>query len=103
MARVESILETQSTLIKEVIAVALADGVTLYEPKVMQAITQISETMGSQKSSTAQDMARFRPSEIDHLNGIVVRLGLKYGVPTPVNQTLFALVKLVESTYADKS
>ena len=103
MARVESILETQSTLIKEVIAVALADGVTLYEPKVMQAITQISETMGSQKSSTAQDMARFRPSEIDHLNGIVVRLGLKYGVPTPVNQTLFALVKLVESTYADIS
>jgi 2-dehydropantoate 2-reductase len=55
--------------------------------------------MGSQKSSTAQDMARSKPSEIDHLNGFIVRRGEALGVPTPVNQSLFAMVKLVESTY----
>jgi 2-dehydropantoate 2-reductase len=57
--------------------------------------------MGSQKSSTAQDMARLKPSEIDHLNGFIVRRGKELGIPTPINQTLYALVKLVESKYPD--
>jgi 2-dehydropantoate 2-reductase len=57
--------------------------------------------MGSQKSSTAQDMARSKPSEIDHLNGFIVRRGQALGVPTPVNQAMFSLVKLVESAYID--
>ena len=34
-------------------------------------------------------------TEIDYLNGYVCRLGAKHGVPTPVNQTLLTLVKLV--------
>jgi 2-dehydropantoate 2-reductase len=59
--------------------------------------------MGSQKSSTAQDMARLKPSEIDHLNGFIVRRGKEPGIPTPINQTLFALVKLVESKYTVKN
>jgi 2-dehydropantoate 2-reductase len=41
-------------------------------------------------------MARGRPTEIDHLNGFVVRRGAELGVPTPVNQALHALVKLVD-------
>jgi 2-dehydropantoate 2-reductase len=44
-------------------------------------------------------MARRKPSEIDHLNGFVARRGLELGVATPVNQTLHALVKLVEAGY----
>jgi 2-dehydropantoate 2-reductase len=53
--------------------------------------------MPAQFSSTAQDMARGKRSEIDHLNGTVVRRGAALGVPTPVNQALYALVKLVEA------
>ena len=55
--------------------------------------------MPQQLSSTAQDMARRKPSEIDHLNGYIARRGGELGVPTPVNRTLHALVKLVESGY----
>jgi len=47
-------------------------------------------------SSTAQDLARCKKSEIDHLNGVVVRKGEALGVRTPVNRTLLALVKLLE-------
>ncbi|MDF3011561.1 MAG: 2-dehydropantoate 2-reductase, partial [Burkholderiales bacterium] len=47
-------------------------------------------------SSTAQDLARGRKTEIDHLNGVVVRKGEALGVRTPVNRTLLALVKLLE-------
>lgn len=101
LAALESIRHTQAVLVQEVIAVAQADGVALSETIAMQAVAQISITMGSQKSSTAQDMARRKPSEIDHLNGFIVRRGQALGIPTPVNQALYALVKLVESAYAD--
>jgi 2-dehydropantoate 2-reductase len=101
LAALESVRNTQTALVKEVIAVAQADGIHLSETVALQAVAQISVTMGSQKSSTAQDMARCKPSEIDHLNGFIVRRGQALGVPTPVNQALFALVKLVESSYTD--
>jgi 2-dehydropantoate 2-reductase len=99
LAALASVRSTQTALVKEVIAVAHADGIHLSEAIALQAVEQISVTMESQKSSTAQDMARSKPSEIDHLNGFIVRRGQALGVATPVNQALFALVKLVESTY----
>ena len=52
--------------------------------------------MPTQFSSTAQDLARGKRSEIDHLNGYIVRKGESLGVPTPVNRVLLALVKLLE-------
>jgi 2-dehydropantoate 2-reductase len=99
LAALESVRNTQTALVKEVLAVAQADGIHLSEAVALQAVAQISVTMGSQKSSTAQDMARSKPSEIDHLNGFIVRRGQAHGVATPVNQALFALVKLLESAY----
>ena len=61
---------------------------------------RIAGAMPAQLSSTAQDMARRKPSEIDHLNGFVVRRGRELGVATPANQALHALVKLVEAGHA---
>jgi 2-dehydropantoate 2-reductase len=57
--------------------------------------------MPSQYSSTAQDLMRGKPSEIDHLNGYVVRRGEALGVPVPANRMLGTLTKLVE-TQADR-
>jgi 2-dehydropantoate 2-reductase len=51
--------------------------------------------MPAQFSSTAQDLARGKPTEIDHLNGLVVRKGQALGVPTPANRLLLAMVKLL--------
>ena len=98
-AAIEAIQITQAALVREVIAVAHADGTQLSEATAIQAVANISKTMAGQKSSTAQDMARSKPSEIDHLNGLVVRRGQALGVPTPVNQAMYALVKLAESSY----
>lgn len=76
-------------------AVAAADGVSL-PGDVDAAVRRIAETMPSQYSSTAQDLMRGKPTEIDHLNGYVVRRGEALGVPTPANRVLWAVVKLVE-------
>lgn len=89
------IREVMRHLVAECRAVADAEGVTL-TGDVDVAVQRIIETMPTQFSSTAQDLARGKPSEIDHLNGFIVRRGQALGVPTPVNLTMHALVKLIE-------
>ncbi len=93
------IVQLQHDVVSEVIAVAAAAGVTLPLDASLQAVARIAAGMPQQLSSTAQDMARKKPSEIDHLNGYIARRGRELGVSTPVNRTLHALVKLVESGY----
>ena len=83
-------------VMEECLAVAAAAGVRV-GPSMWDAVERIAVTMPTQLSSTAQDMARNRPSEIDHLNGYVVRKGAELGVPTPANRVLYALVKLNEA------
>ena len=48
--------------------------------------------------STLQSLRRNRPTEIDYLNGEVVELGIKTGVPTPLNAKIMELVHQVEQT-----
>ncbi|MBC5785382.1 2-dehydropantoate 2-reductase [Ramlibacter sp. USB13] len=82
-------------VIDECLAVAKADGVTLaVDPH--EAARKLVETMPTQSSSTAQDLARGKPTEIDFLNGYVVRRGEALGIATPANRVLWALVKLLE-------
>ena len=88
----------QETVVHEIVALAAAEGVNLPLTAALDAMRGIAPAMPAQLSSTAQDMARGKPSEIDHLNGFVARRGRELGVPTPANQALHALVKLVEAT-----
>ena len=53
-------------------------------------------SQSGQYASMAQDLARGKLTEIDHLNGYVVQLGQALGVLTPVNRSLQVLVKLLE-------
>lgn len=82
-------------VVAECTAVAQADGVSL-PPDMEPAVRRIAETMPGQYSSTAQDLARGKHSEIDHLNGYVVQRGAALGVATPANRLLHTLVKLIE-------
>lgn len=95
LVEVEGVTALMSQVVDECLAVAAADQVTVPgDPQ--QAVRQIAHTMAGQYSSTAQDVARGKPNEIDFLNGYVLRRGRAHGIPTPVNQTLWTLVKLVE-------
>jgi 2-dehydropantoate 2-reductase len=86
-------------IVAECVAVAVADGVTL-PPDVDAAVHRIAETMPGQYSSTAQDVARGKRSEIDHLNGFVARRGAALGVATPANRLLHTIVRLIEDKAA---
>jgi len=80
---------------REAAAVATAKGVRLPHDIVASAL-KLADGMPTQISSTAQDIRRGRRTEIDHLNGYVVRTGEALGIATPVNRALDALVKLLE-------
>jgi len=89
-------------IVDEVLAVARKARIVL--PGVhdrasgMAAAMEIATQMADAFSSTAQDLNRGRPTEIDALNGYVARRGAELGVPVPVNHALFTLVKLAEQT-----
>jgi len=83
-------------IVDECLAVARAAGIEV-AGDMHKAAERIAQTMPGQFSSTAQDLARGKKTEIDYLNGIVVRKGEALGVPTPVNRVLLALVKLAEA------
>lgn len=89
--------QSMAAVVREVVAVAQADGQKLTFDVAIAAVERITAAMPAQLSSTAQDIARGKKSEIDHLNGFIVRRGAELGIPTPVNQALFAMVKLIES------
>ncbi len=86
---------TMQEAVAECLAVARAEGVNLPADLWLQ-VRALADAMPTQQSSTAQDLARGRRSEVDQLNGHVVRRGAALGVPTPVNRALHALVKLLE-------
>jgi 2-dehydropantoate 2-reductase len=87
--------QVMQDVVAECMAVARAENVQV-AGDIDAAVRKIAETMPTQFSSTAQDLARGKPSEIDYLNGLIVRRGQALGVPTPVNRVLWALVKLIE-------
>jgi 2-dehydropantoate 2-reductase len=79
----------------EVADVAKAKGIRLPDG-IVETAMKLADAMPQTMSSTAQDIAKGRPTEIAHLNGYVVREGEALGVATPVNRTLNALIKLLE-------
>jgi 2-dehydropantoate 2-reductase len=97
MTAMPEIRSVMRAVVDEVVAVALAKNIRL-PGDVFDAVIRLSEVMPRTISSTAQDIAAGRPTEIDHLNGYVVRQGEALGVPTPVNRTLHALTVLLERT-----
>jgi 2-dehydropantoate 2-reductase len=92
-------------VVDEVLAVAHKRGIHppgLEDPKAaLAAALKVAEQMSGTRSSTAQDMARGKRTEIDSLNGYVAKLGQRLNVPTPVNLALYTLVKLQEAQFEE--
>jgi 2-dehydropantoate 2-reductase len=95
--------QLMQNIVDEVLAVARAARIVM--PGVrdresgMAAAMELAMQMSDAFSSTAQDLNRGRPTEIDALNEYVARRGAELGVPVPVNHALFTLVKLAEQKH----
>lgn len=81
----------------ETAAVAAARGVTVDLPKIEAKIDFVFVHHPHHKSSMLQDRLAGRATEIESINGAVMREGERLGVPTPVTATLADLVRLLET------
>ena len=98
---VPELRETAFEALDEAVEVARAEGVELNAAETREVIDQIAGPTGTgdNKSSLCVDIINRRPCEIDVISGAVVQLGRKHDIPTPVNKTLVAAVKALESHY----
>jgi 2-dehydropantoate 2-reductase len=91
MVQQPHIPDVMRALYDESVAVAQAEGVKL-APDLWPTVFGLAQGMAHQRSSTAQDLRRGKPTEIDYINGEIVQRGARHGLPTPLNQAMVALV-----------
>jgi 2-dehydropantoate 2-reductase len=89
-----------TALVDEGKAVAAAQGIELDEdPEQLIDYAARPEVAYDHKASMLQDVEARRETEIDYLNGGIVRFGREHGVPTPLNDAVTALVKGLERSW----
>jgi 2-dehydropantoate 2-reductase len=91
-----------SLLVEEGKAVAAAQGIVLdADPEELIDYAARPEVAYGHKASMLQDVEARRQTEIDYLNGGVARFGRGLGVPTPMNEAIWALVKGIEKAWGE--
>jgi 2-dehydropantoate 2-reductase len=89
-----------SGLVDEGKAVAAAQGIELdADPEDLIDHAAKPEVAYDHKASMLQDVEARRPTEIDYLNGGIVRFGEEHGVPTPLNRAIWSLVRGLEQSW----
>lgn len=81
-------------VVREVLAVGVAEGITL-KSDLVDFVDQLIPRYEN-RSSMLQDVTRGNRTEIDFINGKVVELGKRHGIPTPANDCLTQLVRFLE-------
>jgi 2-dehydropantoate 2-reductase len=81
---------------REVMHVAKAAGVTLYEEDIYNWRPFMSQLSPTGRTSMLQDVEAQRKTEVEAFAGTIVELGAQYGVATPVNNVLFMAIKAIE-------
>ncbi|MBD3852756.1 MAG: 2-dehydropantoate 2-reductase, partial [Acidobacteria bacterium] len=92
--------ETYSMLhdaMEEIVALAAACGVSLADDAIDKTLRFVDGLPVDMTSSMQRDIMEGRPSELEALNGAVVRLGRQTGVPTPVNGFIYAALTPMEA------
>jgi 2-dehydropantoate 2-reductase len=82
-----------ASVAREAAAVAVAQGIRLPYPDPVIAAETIARNTATNYSSMLQDVRRGAPTEIDAICGAIVRAGESFDIPTPINRTLFQLIK----------
>jgi 2-dehydropantoate 2-reductase len=80
-------------LARETAVVAKTLGVELPFPSPERAAEEVAERTAENQSSMLQDVLRGAPTEIDAINGAVIRLAVENNFQVPVNETIWSLVK----------
>lgn len=87
------------SLVREAVEVAKHDGEEFEYEQVIDDVIKTAKRLAKGKASMCQDIEHKRRTEIDFINGAVVRLGEKYKVPTPTHKAIVNLIHAKENQY----
>ncbi|MGD2127057.1 MAG: 2-dehydropantoate 2-reductase [Desulfobacteraceae bacterium] len=88
--------------VEEAVAVARAKTISLPYPDPISRVMEVCEATSDNVASMLQDVLNEKLTEIDFINGAIVREGEALGLATPVNFTLTALVHVIQETYSER-
>jgi 2-dehydropantoate 2-reductase len=88
-----------AAILREVVAVANAQGIALDYDERWAAITGLLEKAVGGKASMLQDVEARRQTEIEVINGAIVEAGKRTGVATPVNETMVWMIQAKQAHY----
>ncbi|MCD1293756.1 2-dehydropantoate 2-reductase [Methanocella sp. CWC-04] len=100
LLEVPSLRSLVVSAVEEAGRVSAASGIKTDVDPVDKTFKVIKDTYNN-RSSMLQDISKEKPTEIDVLNGKVSEIGHKLGIPTPVNDTITALVKGIEKRHGN--
>jgi 2-dehydropantoate 2-reductase len=85
---------------REVIAIAQKSGIDLREEDIDRGVAILKTLSPDGKTSMLQDVEAGRKTEVEIFSGTVIELGRKYNVDTPVNRSLYLIIRSIEQMYS---
>jgi 2-dehydropantoate 2-reductase len=85
--------------VSEAVSIANAKGIDLELADPVEHVRDVARMTGKNRSSMLQDVKKKRKTEIEVINGAIVKEGVQLGISTPINKVLYNLVKVREKTY----
>jgi 2-dehydropantoate 2-reductase len=92
----EDLRAVMADVVAETVTVARARGVALTHADPLATVMDVCKKTAANKSSMLQDILNKRESEIDFINGAIVREAQSLGIQVPANQTLARLVRALD-------
>ena len=91
---VERLRQVRSRIVEECVEVGKCEGIE-FEPNVNESVDKCISRYENY-SSMCQDIMKGKDTEIDFINGKIVKLGRKHKIPTPINEAMVCLIKFLE-------
>ncbi|MBU0988708.1 MAG: 2-dehydropantoate 2-reductase [Proteobacteria bacterium] len=99
---IEGIRGVMKMAVREAESVAHAKGIRLPYPNPFERVLEVCHATAGNVASMLQDVLRERITEVQSINGAIVREGRELGISTPVNLTLTSLVEAIQETYGQR-
>ncbi|MDW8800289.1 2-dehydropantoate 2-reductase [Clostridium sp. A1-XYC3] len=96
LLKFEETKDLMTMAVKEAVKVAKASGIIFDEEAMIKKVMEVTYNTSENKSSMLQDILNKRKTEIDTINGAIVKEGEKYLISTPVNLVLTNMIKSLE-------
>ena len=102
LTRYEGTRSVMRRAVDEAVRVSEKLGIRLLYDNPVEKVESVCEATAGNIASMLQDVLKQKRTEIEQINGAIVRLGAEHGVPTPANETLVDLVKTLQESYEER-